>query len=179
MNDSASDARFLPIFASWLSTLGQDAAALGAVVQSTAPLAARRYSAAGLNYLFKSLDLIPDGIDDLGFCDDAFVLRISAKLGVADGATGDHARLAELAEEACEVEAFLGPTYSKLVAYVEKLHAATVRGRTVDRILSEDEARSAFVHEVAAWAKAYEAPSFSRDPKTLLKLRSYLSAKLL
>ena len=179
MNDSPADARFLPLFASWLSTLGQDAAALGAVVQSNAPPSARRYAAGGLNDLFKSLDLIPDGIDDLGFCDDAFVLRIAAKLGSADGGTPEHPRLMELAAEAAEVEAFLGPTYEKLVAYVEKLHTATVRGRTVDRILSEDEARSAFLHEVTAWAKAYEAPSFSRDLKTLLKLRSYLSAKLL
>jgi len=34
------------------------------------------------------------------------------------------------------------------------------------------------VHEVAAWAKDYQAPSFTRDPKTLLKLKSFLNAKL-
>jgi len=178
MTASRTDADFLTLFASWLSTLGEDAAALGGVVQSNASGAARKYSAAGLNYLFKSLDLIPDGIDDLGFCDDAFVLRVAAKLATKEGAP-DHPRLAALALEAAEVEAFLGPTYPKLVSYVEGVCGATVRGRTVDRILDEDEARSAFLHEVNAWSKAYEAPNFSRDPKTLLKLRSYLSAKLL
>jgi hypothetical protein len=28
--------------------------------------------------IFKSLDLIPDGIEDLGFIDDAFVFRVAA-----------------------------------------------------------------------------------------------------
>lgn len=178
MTAPKSDAEFLNLFASWLSTLGDDAAALGQVLQSNAPADAKKYSAAGLNYLFKSLDLIPDGIDDLGFCDDAFVLRVAARLATKDG-VAEHPRLSELAAEAADVEGFLGATYPKLVAYVESVCGATVRGRTVDRILSEDEARSAFLHEVAAWTKAYEAPNFSRDPKTLLKLRSYLSAKLL
>ncbi len=39
----------------------------------------RRYATAGLNYIFKSLDLIPDGIDDIGFCDDAFVIRVEPR----------------------------------------------------------------------------------------------------
>ena len=33
--------------------------------------------------MFKSLDLIPDGLEGLGFLDDAFVLRVAAGLAVA------------------------------------------------------------------------------------------------
>ena len=43
---------------------------------------AARSLVSGLNYIFKSLDLIPDGIDDLGFLDDAFVLRVACAFAV-------------------------------------------------------------------------------------------------
>ena len=35
-----------------------------------------------------------------------------------------------------------------------------------------------FVHEVTAWAKEYQVPTFTRDVKTLIKLKAFLSAKL-
>jgi hypothetical protein len=66
---------YLDVFPEWLRTLGEDAGALGKIVPSQRGEEVRRYVASGLNYIFKSLDLIPDGIDDLGFCDDAFVIR--------------------------------------------------------------------------------------------------------
>ena len=69
----------LDLFASWLRTLGEDVEALGAVVSSPEAAApTRQMIAGGLNYVFKSLDLIPDGIDDIGYLDDAFVLRYPA-----------------------------------------------------------------------------------------------------
>ena len=51
----------LEIFPEWLKNLGSDATDLAeAVGDQGAPVAIRRYAAGGLNYLFKSLDLIPD-----------------------------------------------------------------------------------------------------------------------
>ena len=38
--------------------------------------------------------------------------------------------------------------------------------------------RETFLHEVAAWAKDYQVPSFSHDVKTLIKLKAFLNAKL-
>ncbi len=68
------DSRYLDAFPEWLRGLGVDARALAAVVErEDLPDAVRRQCAAALNYLFKSVDLIPDGIEDLGFIDDAFV----------------------------------------------------------------------------------------------------------
>jgi dTDP-4-dehydrorhamnose reductase len=52
----------------------------GGVVNADGNDEVKRYVTSGLNYIFKSLDLIPDGIDDLGFCDDAFVIRVAAAL---------------------------------------------------------------------------------------------------
>ena len=82
---SEIDEQCLTIFPEWLRSLADDATDLGETLNdASAPDAARRYAAGGLNYLFKSLDLIPDGIEDLGFLDDAFVMRVAAALAVKE-----------------------------------------------------------------------------------------------
>ena len=178
----AIDPRYLEIFPSWLSTLGADAAALGDAIGSHAAAkvheGARRYLIAGLNYIFKSLDLIPDGIDDLGFCDDAFVIRVAASLAVEAEPTANEGIVARLADDAKAVEDFLGDDYARLVTYVKGLRKGAARGRTVEDIMTDASARTSFVHEVAAWAQEYQVPSFTRDVKTLIKLKAFLSAKL-
>lgn len=72
------DARCLDAFPNWLRSLGEDARALASVLEKEGSGGAQRRAAAALNYLFKSLDLIPDGLEDLGFIDDAFVVRAAA-----------------------------------------------------------------------------------------------------
>jgi uncharacterized membrane protein YkvA (DUF1232 family) len=176
--DTADLARFLEVFPDWLRTLGEDAGALGNVVSEQSNEEVSRFAASGLNYIFKSLDLIPDGIDDLGFCDDAFVIRVAAALACeADGASREGV-LGRLADDAQLVEHFLGEDYARLVTYVKGLGKGAARGRTVDDIMTDPSARSAFLHEVAAWAKEYQVPSFTRDVKTLIKLKAFLNAKL-
>jgi hypothetical protein len=68
--------------------------------------------------------------------------------------------------------------YPRLEAYVKNLRTGAARGRTVDDVLGNAETQRTFVHEVSAWAKDYQVPSFARDVKTLIKLRAFLSAKL-
>ncbi len=176
--DPSLDARYLEIFPSFLRTLGEDAGALGEVVASDAPEGVRRYVTSGLNYIFKSLDLIPDGIDDLGFLDDAFVLRVAAALALDDEPTAREGVLARLADESKSVRDFLGEVYPRLEAYVEGLRRGAARGRTVDDIVEQAPIRLTFVQEVAAWSKDYQVPTFTRDVKTLIKLKAFLSAKL-
>ena len=176
--DSAALARFLDVFPDWLRSLGEDAGALGAVVEGESPGDARRYVASGLNYIFKSLDLIPDGIDDLGFCDDAFVLRVASALACDEGGAPREGTLGRLADEAKQVQEFLEEDYARLVTYVQNLRKGAARGRTVEDIMTDDSARAAFVHEVNAWAKEYQVPPFTRDVKTLIKLKAFLNAKL-
>ncbi len=66
------DARCLETFPNWLRSLGADAEAMvDALERDATPDGARRAIAGGLNYVFKSVDLIPDGIDDIGYLDDA------------------------------------------------------------------------------------------------------------
>ncbi len=179
--DTASLAKYLDMFPAWLRGLGEDAKALGEVVDADGDDGAKRYLASGLNYIFKSLDLIPDGIDDLGFCDDAFVLRVAAALAVADQVAdqdGNDGIVGRLAGEAKSVEEFLGEDYPRLVAYVENLRKGAARGRTVEDIVTDEGVRRSFVREITAWSEGYEAPSFTRDVKTLIKLKAFLNAKL-
>jgi uncharacterized membrane protein YkvA (DUF1232 family) len=176
--DTASLTRYLDVFPGWLRSLGEDAGALGALVSADGNDEVRRYVTAGLNYIFKSLDLIPDGIDDLGFCDDAFVIRVAAQLACEGEPSAKDGVLGRLAADAKQVEEFLGEDYPRLVAYVKGLRKGAARGRTVEDIMTDPAVRSSFVHEVTAWAGEYQVPSFTRDVKTLIKLKAFLSAKL-
>jgi uncharacterized membrane protein YkvA (DUF1232 family) len=178
MSDTSNDARYLELFPAWLRTLGEDAAALGEIIKGDAGEPVKRYVVGGLNYIFKSLDLIPDGIDDLGFLDDAFVLRVSAALAIAETAEANEGALKRLAEDAVALHEFLGADYVRLESYVKNLRKGAARGRTVEDILTDASVRAEFVHEVAAWSQAFHVPTFTHDPKTLIKLRAFLSAKL-
>ena len=178
---SETDSKCLETFPEWLRSLGTDALDLsGAVGNADAPDAVRRYAAAGLNYLFKSLDLIPDGIEDLGYLDDAFVLRVAAKLAVAEDSASETKapNVARLAKDAGLIADLLGDDYARLESYVQRLKGGAARGRTVDEIMDDESIRRDFLNEVSGWASSYEAPGFSKDEKNLVKLKSFLTAKL-
>src|SRR5580658_5343076 len=177
MSDT-SNSRYLEMFPAWLRSLGEDAAALGQIVEGDAPADVRRYVVAGLNYLFKSLDLIPDGIDDLGFLDDAFVLRVTAALALAENPSAKTEVLGRLSDDARSIKEFLGTDYARLETYARGLRKGAARGRTVEDIMSDRATRDAFASEVRAWSSAFQAPTFTRDQKTLVKLKAFLGAKL-
>lgn len=173
--------RCLDTFPEWLRSLATDASDLASLLAlPDSSEAARRSIAGGLNYLFKSLDLIPDGIEDLGFLDDAFVLRVASSIAAsASPALREQApALARLSRDAELISDLLGDDYARLLVYVHALEKGAARGRTVDDILNDEGTRTDFLHEVTGWASSYTAPGFSRDSKNLIKLKSFLSAKL-
>ncbi len=171
------ESRCLEAFPEYLRRLGDDARALSVIVdEANTPEPVRRHAVLALNYLFKSLDLIPDGIEDLGFVDDAFVFRTAASFAKAEGGSAE--AITRLASEAVLVKEFLGDDYARLEKYVRGLGSATARGRSVDDILKDAGCRRELTAEVRAWADSYSAPSFARDAKTLVKLKSFLSTKL-
>lgn len=175
------ETRCLDTFPNWLRTLASDALELSSLLASSdVPIGVRRYVAGGLNYLFKSLDLIPDGIEDLGYVDDAFVLRVSAGLALDEWAAGRESSegLARLAAGTKLLAEFLGKDYPRLEAYVKNLRAGVARGRSVDDILGKDDVCAAFLEELKGWSSSYIEPSFSRDEKNLVKLQSFLTTKL-
>jgi uncharacterized membrane protein YkvA (DUF1232 family) len=175
--------RCLDTFPEWLRSLGDDATAMATLLSSDSlPMEARRYVAGGLNYLFKSLDLIPDGVEDLGYLDDAFVLRVAAALAIADAPDAKTADvrgvLARLGADAGLIAELLEKDHARLEKYVRGLTKGAARGRTVDEIVGDRAVANAFIAEVHGWAKSYAAPSFSRDEKNLVKLKSFLGTKL-
>jgi uncharacterized membrane protein YkvA (DUF1232 family) len=173
---------YFEAFPTWIRGLADDAVALaGLLAAESTPPTARRAIAGGLNYLFKSLDLVPDGIDDIGYLDDAFVLRLTARNALAEeGArTADlKGTLDRLAADVTTIESFLAADFARLEVYARGLHKGAARGRTVDEIVESDDVRRSFVSDVHAFAKSYQAPPFQRDEKTLVKMRSFLAARL-
>jgi uncharacterized membrane protein YkvA (DUF1232 family) len=177
--DPSLDARYLEIFPGFLRSLGEDVGALGEIVAGEVPVVVRRYATAAINYVFKSLDLIPDGIEDLGFLDDAFVVRVAASLAVASDPSAREGAMGPLADDARSVREFLGDdVYTRLEAHVEGLLKGAARGRTVDDVVDDAGTRATFLGEVAAWSTEYRVPTFTRDVKTLIKLKAFLGAKL-
>lgn len=171
------DSRCLEAFPGWLRSLADDAQKLAGLLEQGGSEAAQRGAASALNYLFKSLDLIPDGLEDLGFVDDSFVLRVAAA-HVAEGERDDAGVLAKLAGEAELIREFLGDDYPRLERYVQKLVDGSARGRSVAQILEDAAVRSDFVREVKQWAVGYAPPSFTRDTRSLVKLKSFLATRL-
>jgi len=181
MDDLFSQA--LDTFPKWLASLGEDASALASLLTSDSmPEPAKRYVTGAINYLFKSLDIIPDGVEDLGYLDDAFVLRVAARIALekepSAKETDIRGILVHLAGDAAFVEKILEGDYKRFDAYVRALDKGAARGRTVDDILSDPEQRRLFTQEVQAWARAYRVPSFSHDEKNIIKLRSFFATKL-
>lgn len=175
------ETRCLNSFPDWLRTLGADAADISKILSSPlASVSLKRYAAGALNYLFKSLDLIPDGVEDLGFLDDAFVLRVAASLMVTESQEirNEAPVLTRLAADKALIVELLGKDYSRLERYVRDLTRGAARGRTVDEIVDDPAVQKGFVNEVNNWAHDYAAPTFARDEKNLIKLQSFLSAKL-
>lgn len=177
------DSRCLDAFPNWLQSLGDDARSLAGLLEpAELGEASRRRVAAALTYLFKSLDLIPDGLEDLGFIDDAFVLRTAIASAVSDDAEltnkDGSGTLERLVRDAELVREFLGSDYERLASYVSGLDRGSARGRSVDEILESTAVCADFVREVRQWADGYAAPSFARDARNLVKLKAFLSKKL-
>jgi uncharacterized membrane protein YkvA (DUF1232 family) len=172
------DSRCLEAFPAWLKSLAEDAQKLAGLLEhAEASPAAQRAAASALSYLFKSLDLIPDGLEDLGFIDDAFVVRVAAAL-VDEADRDTDGVLVTLAADATLISEFLGPDYPRLEGYVQKLEGGSARGRSVSQVLEDSAARADFVREVRQWAAGYTSPSFARDTRSLVKLRSFLGTRL-
>ena len=176
------EVRCLDAFPEWLRTLADDARGLAALLESGGDGVAERRAAAALNYLFKSLDLIPDGLEDLGFIDDAFVVRAAAQAVAHEAADAVQAdatgTLSRLASDADLIHEFLGDEYGRLTRYVAGLEHGSARGRSVDAIVNDAAVRADFVREVGEWADGYAVPAFARDARNLVKLRAFLLAKL-
>jgi len=173
------ESRCLDAFPAWLHAFADDARALAGVLTASSAESSRRWAAASLTYLFKSLDLIPDGLEDLGYVDDAFVLRVAAReVPESERAEDASGTLTRLAAEAELVREFLGESFAALESHVRGLEGTRARERSVADVLADPALAEALAREVREWSADYAVPAFSRDEKTLIKLRAFLETKL-
>lgn len=182
MNDI--NTKCLEVFPGWLDSLGENVQVILDVLEKKEMSEdIRRNLAGGINYLFKSLDLIPDGIDDIGYLDDAFILRLAARSACDCGLEGldDQLRvdLGKLAEDTVLIKDLLGDDlFARLQKYTGALSNGAARGRTVDELISSDGVFNEFSSEVAVFIKDYSSPGFSNDEKNIIKMKAFLDAKL-
>jgi uncharacterized membrane protein YkvA (DUF1232 family) len=182
MSDTTT--QYLETFAGWLKNLSGDVRSLFDAARSEEfGIDSQRYLVGSINYLFKSLDLIPDGIDDIGYLDDAFVLRIGARAALqsAEASASEAARgpLEKLAADTALIDEFLGPQLAtRLEDYVAGLRRGAARGRTVEDLLSNANLMRDLEADVLAFGHDFSPPSFAQDEKNLVKLKAFLDAKL-
>ncbi|HEY6560836.1 MAG TPA: hypothetical protein VI072_26345 [Polyangiaceae bacterium] len=191
---SEHDSQCLAAFPEWLQRLPADTRAFVNVLeQEHLPEAVRARAAAALQHLVKSVDLVPQGIEELGFIETAFVLRAAAADMIREsslsGQVGEtphgeapaaelNGEVATLADEAGLLEGFLGPDWPRFTRYMASLDEVVVRGHSVSTVLVDAERRSELCTRIGSFAAGYRAPRFAADPKSLVKIRAFLNVKL-
>jgi uncharacterized membrane protein YkvA (DUF1232 family) len=176
MDDSTREA--LNTLPEWLRSLADDLTGAAALLKNAElPEELRLWVAGAVGYVFKSVDLIPDGIDDLGYLDDTFILRVAASRALEDQSVAPEL-LTQLAEGTALIKSLLGNDYARLEDFVSGLRISVVRGKSPSDIVQEVSVAEQVCEDVAAFARNYVVPPFAQDERTIIKLRSFLSAKL-
>jgi uncharacterized membrane protein YkvA (DUF1232 family) len=176
MDPNAS--RRLEVFSLWLKTLPADVRAMAALLTPREPEAVRVYVASALTYLTRNLDLIPDGIEGIGYLDDAFVIRTASALAVEQFGVGSPAALRRLAQDNDVVKAFLGPEYARFRTYVTGLRDYVSKGRTAVQVAASEELSKGIAAEAVEWCGEYKESPLKKDPAELDRLGNFLRSKL-
>lgn len=176
---------YMNTFREWTSTLREDVETLKRVVEATAAdREARRYAAAGLNYLLTRMDLVPDWEESIGILDDVLVIRILADLALQKGAdehvaTEVQVELARLHNEAERGREYLGTDlWGKFGQHVAQLIDSSVRGRSPAILVDDEDARGSAYKELEEHIKSMPVHSFSDADDVGLKFKSYIQHKL-
>ena len=111
-------------------------------------------------------------------CGALWVAEDDAEMAEAHAKAGPTRRSLVFLAVTAEESGLLGADYARLCTYVERLKSGAARGRSVDDILAEADIRRDFLNEVSGWATSYEAPTFGKDEKNLVKLKAFMAAKL-
>ena len=73
---------------------------------------------------------------------------------------------------------FLAAEYSRLERYASGLQKGAARGRSVDDIVTKSGVREELLSDARAFSREYAAPPFTREERTLIKLRAFFDARL-
>ena len=168
----------------WLASLPDDIQCFRAIAaDESIPAGARRVAAGIINYLFKSIDLIPDGIDDIGTIDDVMTLRLGAALIKAEEVERSQPEagrtLRHLAEEVSVVREILGTDlHERFARYTSTLATVSSRGRSAQDIVENSQKLHEMSAEVGSFCTGYIIPQLEKSERTLIKLRAFLDTRL-
>jgi uncharacterized membrane protein YkvA (DUF1232 family) len=181
--ESPDPSIFLTHLATWLRAFGADVGALLPLIESPeTPATVKRPLVGGLNYLFRALDLIPDGLEDIGYVDDLFVLRraaVLAKNGLVVAKLPVPEVISRMADNAQWVLAWLETMAIPFEEYCAQLmlDSASARGRTVGAILTDANVLGDFLGDLRVFVGGFQPPPFASEDRTLVKLRAYFSGR--
>jgi uncharacterized membrane protein YkvA (DUF1232 family) len=170
--------RRLDVFSQWLKALPSDVKALASILAQREPESVRVAVVSALVYLTRNLDLIPDGIEGIGYLDDAFVLRTASAIAVEAVGVGAPTAVRRLARDNDLVQDFLGPDYARFRTYVANLRDYVSKGRTSVQIAASDELSNAIVVEANEWCAEYRESPLKKDPAELERLQMFMRSKL-
>lgn len=168
----------------WLTSLADDIQAFVKLMEDERFPAETRQQAAGvINYIFKSVDLIPDGIDDIGFLDDVMTMRLCASVldigAIETVDSGLAAKLKALGEGSQPIREILGEDiHQRFGSYAAGLSAGSARGRSVAQILSSPDKLREVQMEANNFSREYSAPQIENRDRTLIKLKAFLDTRL-
>ncbi|MBN2525163.1 MAG: DUF1232 domain-containing protein [Deltaproteobacteria bacterium] len=175
--------RCLEIFPHWLAGLAADVRTIQTALAGDLAREVKQALTGGINYLFKSLDLVPDGIDDIGYLDDSFVLRMACRkacnLGIEPLSEDIRTELGRMSLDVDIIRELLGDDlFARFEKYTDALSDGSARGRTVSEILDDPDVTGAFAADVAEFMSTYDNPGFTADEKNIIKLKAFMEARL-
>jgi len=168
----------------WVDTIREDVETVKKIVEADkVDDDARKFAASALNYLVSRMDLIPDWTDTIGVIDDVIVLRVCVNLansyGLDDLDTSAMVAATRLANQAEAIESAMNEDmYAKIRKYCARLSDVTVRGRSPEGVIRDEEVRADLYREIEDDIKKMPAANFKDAESVELKLQSYLHAKL-
>jgi hypothetical protein len=177
------DPKLLPAFAHWLHTLGEDVLALAHLLESPdASEPFREVSAEALHYLLNLGDLIPEGLEALGYLEGAFAFRLLAQRALVGhpelAEAGAEGRVLRLAADAALVAEFLADDLPRFEALVLAPPATTRAGRAARDLLTDDALRGAVLSEAREWVELHRSPELADGPEELVKIGSFFRTRL-
>jgi len=180
---TVTDPKFAATFSGWLRLVGEDLLSLANLLGTPeAPVPFRLAAAQALQGWLRWVELVPEGIEPLGYLEGAFALRVIAERALAGDpepldAAGD-GRVPRLAADAALVAEFLGDDIARFRELWLSPAATTRAGRAASDLLEDDALRHDVQHEAREWVEQYHPPELGAGPEELVKIEAFFRTRL-
>lgn len=178
-----TDPKFLPAFSGWLRWMGEDVLSLANLLDAPeAPAPFRRAAAETLQGLLRLVELVPEGVEALGYLEGAFAFRVLAERAIVESpeplSAGTDGRVPRLAADAALVVEFLGDDAPRFRELWFAPRATTRAGRAAHELLDDEALRHEVQREARAWVEQFHAPELSAGPDELVKIEAFFRTRL-